>query len=71
VKLVGKESRNILGLPPQKIQEGLLVAGGILSIFVVVFAGIRAIIALLSTLGFLQLKKQVEDNSQIPLQPTT
>ena len=71
VKLVGKESRTILGLPPQKVQEGLLIAGGILSLFVVVFAGIRAILTLLSALGLLQLKKQVEDNSKVPLQPTT
>jgi len=70
VKLVGKESRKILNLPPHKIQEGLLIAGGVLSLFVVVFTGIRAVLALLSALGLLQLKKQVEDNSKTPLQPT-
>jgi hypothetical protein len=71
VKLVGKESRKFLNLSPQKIQDGLLLVGGILSLFVVVFTGIRAVLALLSALGLLQLKKQVEDNSKAPFQPTT
>lgn len=70
VKLVGKESRKFFGLQPQRIQEGLLIAGGVFSLFVVVFTGIRAVLALLSALGLLQLKKQVEDNSKAPLQPT-
>jgi hypothetical protein len=70
IKLVGKESRRLLGLEPQKIQQGLLVVGGVLSLFVVVFTGIRAVLTLLSALGLLQLKKQVEDNSKAPLQPT-
>ena len=70
VKLIGKESKNILGLPPQRVREGLLIAGGVLSLFVVVLTGIRAALTVLSALGLLQLKKQVENNSKAPLQPT-
>jgi len=71
IKLIGKESKRILGLPMQRVQEGLLIAGSVLSLFVVVFTGIRAMLAILSALGLLQLKKQVEDNSKVPLRPTT
>ena len=69
VQLVGEESKKLLGIPSQKVQEGLLVAGGILSLAVVVFTGIRAVLAVLSALGIMQLKKKVEDTSSIPLQP--
>jgi hypothetical protein len=53
------------------VQEGLLVAGGILSIAVVVFSGIRAVLAILSALGILQLKRKVEDTNKVPLHPAT
>lgn len=69
IQLVGEEKKSVLGIPSQKVQEGLLVAGGILSFAVVVFTGIRAVIAVLSALGIMQIKKKVEDSTQVPIQP--
>jgi hypothetical protein len=69
--LVGKEQKKILGFPVNRVQEGLLVAGGIFSLSIVIFTGIRAVLAILSALGLMQLKKQVEETSQAPLHPAT
>ncbi len=70
VQVVGKEQRRLLGLPIEKVKEGLLVAGGIFSLGIVVFTGIRAILAILSALGLMQLKKRVEEKPQeLPLHP--
>jgi hypothetical protein len=71
IKIVGEDLKKIIGIPVQRVQEGLLVAGGILSIAVVVFSGIRAVLAILSALGILQLKRKVEDTNKVPLHPAT
>jgi hypothetical protein len=71
IMLVGADSKKIIGIPVQRVQEGLLVAGGIFSIAVVVFSGIRAVLAILSALGIMQLKRKVEDTNKVPLHPAS
>ena len=71
IMVVGEDSKKIIGIPVQRLQEGLLVAGGILSVAVVVFSGIRAVLAILSALGMMQLKQKVEDTNKVPLHPAS
>jgi len=64
IQVVGKEQKRILGLSAGRVKQGLLVVGGIFSLAVVILTGIRTILAILSALGLMQLKKQVEDTHQ-------
>lgn len=67
-KIVGKPQQKILGLPAEKVRNGLLVAGGVISFTVVIISGIRAIITILGALGLLQLNKQMKESSKVPPQ---
>jgi repressor of nif and glnA expression len=72
VQVVGKEQKRIFGLSVGKAKERLLVVGGIFSLAIVVFTGIRTILAILSALGLMQLKKRVEETPQeMPFHPVT
>ena len=61
LKLVGKPKDKILGLEPHQVQNGLLIAGGVLSFSVMILAGLRMLLAILGALGLIQMKKKIED----------
>lgn len=61
MEFAGNARNKILGLERHQVQNGLLVAGGILSLSVMILAGVRMLLAILGALGLVQLKKQMDE----------
>jgi len=66
-QLVGVPDRHKIALSPEKMRNGLLIAGAAVSALVVVAAGVRATITFLGALGVIQqVKKQANEASPLP-----
>ena len=62
-RLLGQTEKKVLGMPEETFHLVLLVLGMVTSGAVLIFAGIRAIIAILGSLGLLQqYRKTMKDN---------
>jgi hypothetical protein len=65
-QLTGEPTRKLFGLPAKSVQTGLLALGAGASILILLFAGIRVVISILSALGLIrQVKKQMEENQTL------
>jgi Flp pilus assembly protein TadB len=71
-KLVNQSEKRFLGMRIKSPEFILAIAGGALSVIVLLVTGARAVIALLGTLGILQqVSKQVNENPPSPMSPTS
>ena len=61
-QFAGEPTRKLFGLPAQTFKTGLLTIGAGASILLLLFAGIRVVISILSALGLLhQVNKQMKE----------
>lgn len=71
-ELVGGPQKRFLGLRVKSPEFMLAIAGGALSVIVLLAAGVRAVITLLGAMGILQqVNKQIKENPPNPLTPTS
>ncbi|MEK6222977.1 MAG: hypothetical protein N2D54_12090 [Chloroflexota bacterium] len=67
-ELVGDSKKHKLTLSPSKMRNGLIWVGGVASVFIMVMAGLRAIITLLGAVGIVQqINKQNQSTAEAPL----
>lgn len=64
-KLVGKPHRRRVTISSEKIQKGVLIVGGVLSLTLIIITGVRVFITILGAIGIIQLKKQVEESASV------
>lgn len=58
--LVGTPKQAKFALPKLESRSNLLLLGGLLSSLMIIFTGVRAVLALLGALGLIQLNKNIE-----------
>lgn len=61
--LIGKPKKKLFSLKNVDPKTSWLVFGGVLSSVMIVFSGIRVVIAVLGALGLIQLNKKMEEKS--------
>lgn len=70
LQFVGESARKILGIPTKRLQTGLLTIGAGASILLLLVAGIRVAVSILSALGLIhQVNKQMKEKQTV-LPPT-
>ena len=66
-QLVGKSEKQFLGLKVRSPEFALVMAGGVLSSFVLLLTGVRAVLAILGALGIIQqVNKKIEAEAPLP-----
>lgn len=65
-QFTGEPARKVFGIPAKSLQTGLLTLGAGASLIILLFAGIRVVISILSALGLLhQVKKQMKEKQTL------
>jgi hypothetical protein len=62
-KVVGSSEKAAVPISNKKVQKGLLVAGGVVSILLMLLVGVRVIITILGTVGLIQARKKGEEST--------
>ncbi len=61
--LIGKSKKKSFSLGNADPKTSWLIFGGVLSSIMIIFSGVRAVIAILGALGLIQLNKKIEETS--------
>jgi hypothetical protein len=70
--LLGRTEKRFLGMRVKSPELILAIAGGILSAFVILATGVRAVITLLGALGILQqVSKKIKENPPSSITPAS